>query len=144
MHGAFRPLQIAAIVALEETGEVPPQEAAGNARCRDVLCDGLQRTASVSQATSDGDRLRVATAPARRPCATCGSLAERLAIHNLALADGINQAGRCYLTPSVLKGKRMIRVSIGAQATEREHVEGLWRELQEAAGRRELQEAAGR
>jgi aromatic-L-amino-acid decarboxylase len=58
-----------------------------------------------------------------------------LAIHNLALADGVNQAGRCYLTPSALKGKQMIRVSIGAQATERQHVEGLWRELQEAARR---------
>jgi aromatic-L-amino-acid decarboxylase len=33
----------------------------------------------------------------------------------------------------VLKGRQMIRVSIGAQATEREHVEAVWRELQEAA-----------
>jgi hypothetical protein len=27
----------------------------------------------------------------------------------------------------------MIRVSVGAQATEREHVAAVWRELQEAA-----------
>jgi len=56
-----------------------------------------------------------------------------LAAHNLAIADRVNRAGHSYLTPSVLKGRQMIRVSIGAQATEREHVEALWRELQEAA-----------
>ena len=57
-----------------------------------------------------------------------------LAVHNLRLADAINQLGRSYLTPSVLKGKQMIRVSIGAQATQREHVAALWEDLQEAAG----------
>ena len=57
-----------------------------------------------------------------------------LAVHNLRLADAINQLGRSYLTPSVLKGKQMIRVSIGAQATQWEHVAALWEDLQEAAG----------
>jgi len=57
-----------------------------------------------------------------------------LAAHNLAVAGRVNRAGRSYVTPSVLKGRQMIRVSIGAQATEREHVEAVWRELQEAAG----------
>jgi aromatic-L-amino-acid decarboxylase len=37
------------------------------------------------------------------------------------------------VTPSVLKGRQMIRVSIGAQATERQHVEAVWRDLREAA-----------
>ena len=59
---------------------------------------------------------------------------EGLTVHNLRLADAINQRGRSYLTPSVLKGKQMIRVSIGAQATQREHVAALWEDLQEAAG----------
>jgi aromatic-L-amino-acid decarboxylase len=54
--------------------------------------------------------------------------------HNLAIAETVNSAGRAYVTPSVLKGRQMIRVSVGAQATEREHVAGVWRELQEAAG----------
>jgi aromatic-L-amino-acid/L-tryptophan decarboxylase len=58
---------------------------------------------------------------------------DALAVHNLLIADAINQAGRSYLTPSVLKGRQMIRVSIGALATEREHVAALWRDLQEAA-----------
>jgi aromatic-L-amino-acid decarboxylase len=53
--------------------------------------------------------------------------------HNLAIADRINGGGQYYLTPAVLKGTRMLRVSIGAQGTERHHVEGLWRRLLEAA-----------
>jgi aromatic-L-amino-acid decarboxylase len=59
---------------------------------------------------------------------------DALAIHNLAIADGINREGRFYLTTSVLKGVQMIRVSVGAQATEREQVEALWTRLREAAG----------
>ncbi len=55
-----------------------------------------------------------------------------LQAHNLAIAERINRDGRCYLTPSLLKGRQMIRVSIGAEATERRHVEGLWEELQAA------------
>jgi len=61
--------------------------------------------------------------------------ADELALkeHNLAIADAINQSGRSYLTPSVLKGQQMIRVSIGAEATERKHLEALWADLQLAA-----------
>jgi aromatic-L-amino-acid decarboxylase len=57
----------------------------------------------------------------------------RLASHNLAIARRVNEGGRAYLTPSVLKGQQTLRVSIGAEATERRHVEALWRELQDAA-----------
>ena len=53
--------------------------------------------------------------------------------HNLRIAEAVNRAGRAYLTPSILKGKQMIRVSIGAETTERRHVESLWAELQAAA-----------
>jgi len=55
-----------------------------------------------------------------------------LKVHNLAIVDRINQGGRSYLTPSMLKGRQMIRVSIGAEATERRHVEALWEELRAA------------
>lgn len=55
-----------------------------------------------------------------------------LKAHNLAIVDRINQGGRSYLTPSMLKGRQMIRVSIGAEATERRHVEALWEELRAA------------
>jgi aromatic-L-amino-acid decarboxylase len=53
--------------------------------------------------------------------------------HNLRIAETINRGGRAYLTPSILKGKQIIRVSIGAELTERRHVEALWAELQAAA-----------
>jgi aromatic-L-amino-acid/L-tryptophan decarboxylase len=53
--------------------------------------------------------------------------------HNLALAARVNGAGRAYVTPSVLHGRQMIRVSIGAEGTERRHVEAVWRELRDAA-----------
>jgi aromatic-L-amino-acid decarboxylase len=46
--------------------------------------------------------------------------------HNLELAARINQSGKAYLTPSVIKGKQAIRVSIGAEATTRAEVEALW------------------
>ena len=53
--------------------------------------------------------------------------------HNLRIAETVNRAGRAYLTPSILKGKQIIRVSIGAEMTERRHVEAVWRELEAAA-----------
>jgi aromatic-L-amino-acid decarboxylase len=58
---------------------------------------------------------------------------DRLAAHNLDLADRLNRSGRAYLTPGLIKGKQMLRVSIGAEATERVHVEALWAALQAAA-----------
>ena len=51
--------------------------------------------------------------------------------HNLELARRVNESGAAYLTPSLLKGRQMIRVSIGAETTERRHVEALWKALQE-------------
>ncbi len=54
--------------------------------------------------------------------------------HNLAIVDRINKGGRFYLTPAVLKGAQMIRVSIGSEATERTHVEQLWEALARLAG----------
>ncbi len=56
-----------------------------------------------------------------------------LAEHNLAIARRINTGGAAYLTPSDLKGRQMIRVSIGAETTERHHVEALWQGLKAAA-----------
>jgi aromatic-L-amino-acid/L-tryptophan decarboxylase len=59
----------------------------------------------------------------------------RLAAHNLAIAAGVNRSGRAYVTPSVVKGRQLIRVSVGAERTERAHVEALWALLREEAGR---------
>src|SRR5271169_2795865 len=51
---------------------------------------------------------------------------EALDGHTLDWVDRINRSGQAYLTPAILDGRWMVRVSIGALATEREHVEALW------------------
>lgn len=61
-----------------------------------------------------------------------------LAAHNLSLVARVNAAGKYYLTPAMLKGVQIMRVSVGAQATERRHVAGLWRELKDAAQSRPM------
>lgn len=55
-----------------------------------------------------------------------GLSGEALQQHTLGWCDRINKSGRAYLTPAILEGQWMVRVSIGAEATEREHVAKLW------------------
>lgn len=42
-------------------------------------------------------------------------------------------AGGAYLTPAILDGRWMVRVSIGSLTTEREHIESLWELMQREA-----------
>jgi aromatic-L-amino-acid decarboxylase len=58
---------------------------------------------------------------------------EALDKHTLAWVDRVNRSGAAYLTPAVLDGRWMVRVSIGAAATERDHVEALWRLMRQEA-----------
>ena len=51
---------------------------------------------------------------------------ESLDKHTLAWVERVNDSGGAYLTPSLLNGRWMVRVSIGAIPTERQHVEALW------------------
>jgi aromatic-L-amino-acid decarboxylase len=53
--------------------------------------------------------------------------------HNLALARAVNASGRGYLTPTVVKGMQLLRVSIGATATTEEDVAALWEQLAQTA-----------
>ncbi len=46
--------------------------------------------------------------------------------HTLGWCERVNRSGAAYLTPATLDGRWMVRVSIGAEATERRHVEALW------------------
>jgi aromatic-L-amino-acid decarboxylase len=55
-----------------------------------------------------------------------GLAGEALDRHTLAWADRVNRSGAAYLTPAILDGRWMVRVSIGAIPTEREHVASLW------------------
>jgi len=59
-----------------------------------------------------------------------GLTGEALDQHTLDWAARINQSGQAYLTPALLDGGWVVRVSIGAEMTEREHVEQLWALMQ--------------
>lgn len=59
-----------------------------------------------------------------------GVTGEDLDRHTRAWCDRVNQSGAAYLTPAVLDGRWMVRVSIGSELTERRHVEALWALLQ--------------
>jgi aromatic-L-amino-acid decarboxylase len=60
---------------------------------------------------------------------------EALDRHTLAWAERINRSGAAYLTTAQLDGRWMVRVSIGAIPTEREHVAALWDTLRGEAER---------
>jgi glutamate/tyrosine decarboxylase-like PLP-dependent enzyme len=55
--------------------------------------------------------------------------------HTLGWADRLNRSGAAYLTSAILDGRWMVRISIGAAPTEREHVEALWAAMQEEVRR---------
>ena len=59
-----------------------------------------------------------------------GLVGEALDRHTQAWADALNRSGEAYVTPATLEGRWMVRVSIGALLTEREHVEELWKAMQ--------------
>ena len=58
---------------------------------------------------------------------------EALDRHTQGWADRLNRSGLTYLTPAVLDGRWMVRVSIGAEATERAHIEQVWKAMQAEA-----------
>ncbi len=62
-----------------------------------------------------------------------GLTAEALDHHTLAWVNTINQSGDAFMSPSQLDGYWMVRVSIGVEATTRNHVENLWKLIQRNA-----------
>jgi aromatic-L-amino-acid decarboxylase len=62
---------------------------------------------------------RIAPVPFQTVCVTGPDVAHR-----------INESGFAYLTPSVVKGSQILRVSFGSAMTRRADVEALWAELQ--------------
>ncbi len=60
---------------------------------------------------------------------------EALDGHTLAWAERVNRSGAAYLTPAQLDGRWMVRVSVGAIPTEREHVSALWETMRREAER---------
>src|SRR5262249_52895333 len=72
-----------------------------------------------------------------------GLQGEALDGHTRAWAERVNRSGQAYLTPAVLDGRWMVRVSVGAEATEREHVAALWRLMRHEAERVEGSRSPG-
>jgi aromatic-L-amino-acid decarboxylase len=60
--------------------------------------------------------------------------ADALNAHTLSWVDSVNASGAALVTPSLLDGTWSVRVSIGAEPTERHDVEELWSLLKQAAG----------
>jgi aromatic-L-amino-acid decarboxylase len=60
---------------------------------------------------------------------------EPLDVHTRSWAERLNLSGVAYVTPAVLDGRWMVRVSIGAETTQRRHVEALWSAMRLEAGR---------
>jgi len=58
---------------------------------------------------------------------------ESLDRHTLAWVGDINQSGAAFMSPSTLDDRWMVRVSIGVEATTREHVQALWELIQQRA-----------
>ena len=53
--------------------------------------------------------------------------------HTIEWAERANRSGRVYVTAATLEDRWMVRVSIGAELTEREHIAALWQVLRECA-----------
>jgi aromatic-L-amino-acid decarboxylase len=80
------------------------------------------------------DWRRLAPVPLQTVCVRHeppGASGEALDRHTLDWCGRINDSGAAWLTPAQLDGRWMVRVSIGAEATERRHVEALWQQMRE-------------
>ena len=62
-----------------------------------------------------------------------GMTDEEIDVWTLEWASNINNSGAAYLTPAKLKGRWMVRVSIGSLLTEKEDVEALWHLMKQEA-----------
>jgi len=62
-----------------------------------------------------------------------GLSGEALDQHTQRWAEALNRSGLAYVTPATLDGRWMVRISIGALPTERQHVVALWEQIQRAA-----------
>jgi len=80
----------------------------------------------------------VAPVPLQTVCVRhepAGLSGEALDKHTLAWVKRINESGKAFLTPAILDGRWMVRVSFGSEATDRRHVEELWALMQAEAAK---------
>ena len=64
-----------------------------------------------------------------------GLTGEALDAHTRGWAERVNRSGVAYLTPAVLGGRWVVRVSIGAEATERADVAAVWAAMRQAVSK---------
>ncbi|ARV57470.1 aspartate aminotransferase family protein [Nostocales cyanobacterium HT-58-2] len=84
---------------------------------------------------------RVAPVPLQTVCVRYvppGMSPDEVDAHTLDWVSRINRSGKAYLTPAKLKGRWMVRVSIGAELTEHHHIEALWLLMRQEAERHSL------
>jgi len=62
-----------------------------------------------------------------------GLTGDALDAHTRAWLARVHATGAAWMTPALLDGRWMVRISIGALETERSNVEALWQRLQDAA-----------
>lgn len=62
-----------------------------------------------------------------------GLQGEALDQHTLEWVERVHNSGGAYLTPSILDGRWMVRVSVGSLTTERQHVQALWQLMRREA-----------
>ena len=79
---------------------------------------------------------RIAPVPLQTVCVRHeppGLSGEALDRHTRRWAQAINDSGAAFLTPAVVDGRWMVRVSIGIESTEARHVADLWQTMRAAA-----------
>jgi aromatic-L-amino-acid/L-tryptophan decarboxylase len=64
-----------------------------------------------------------------------GLAVESLDAHTRSWAERVNRSGKAYLTPATLGGRWIVRISVGAERTERTDVEALWEAMKKEAER---------
>ncbi|OED38627.1 amino acid decarboxylase [Chromatiales bacterium (ex Bugula neritina AB1)] len=65
-----------------------------------------------------------------------GLSSDKVDSHTLAWCEAVNASGAAMLTPALLNGRWMVRISVGSLTTERAHVERLWQTLLEYTAKR--------
>ena len=62
-----------------------------------------------------------------------GLTGDALDAYTRAWAEAVNRSGEGYLTPAMVDGRWLVRISIGAPTTERDDVDAIWAAIQRHA-----------
>ena len=106
----------------------------------DAICERIRRDVALTQElatwVAGDDRFEIAAPhPLNLLCLRVAGDGGATNDATDALIERINADGTSHVTRTVLDGRSVMRVSIGARTTEREHVEAFWRSVVDAVGR---------